>query len=292
MKMTGSYSDRVDAGVCLRIALAQLNSGSHDRDVNLRAAERAIDEAAAAGAELIVLPEFFNLPYFAQYWDRSLTSLAESADGPTMDMVRRCAAEREVFICSTIYERRRAGWYFDTAFLVNPFGEISGSYEKVHPAAVESLEKIYFRAGSRFPVWDIDGFKVAAIICYDHFFPESARCAALNGAELVIGPFAAPKSTTGLWREIMVTRAFENGVYMAPCNKVGREGEWLFKGSSMVVDPLGAVLSEAGEDDECIVLAEVFKKDVISARTKFPMVRDRMPSAYHPLVEEGLSSIT
>lgn len=264
----------------IRLALAQLNTASDDLDTNLCAATAAIDQAAHAGADLVVLPEFFNLPYFAQDWDTSRFALAESDTGPTMHVIREKARSHGIYVCATIYECRSAGLYYDTAFLVDPTGSIAGQYEKVHPAAVKSLEKIFFRPGSQFPVWNVNGVKVSAIICYDHFFPEAARSAMLNGADLLLGPFAAPLSTTRLWREIMAVRAFENGVYMAPCNKVGVEGNWTFRGHSMVVDPFGTAIASADEQNESIVLADIDPETVMQARAQFPMLRDRIPSAY------------
>ena len=284
MRKIGTFTEPSSGeGPHLRLALLQLNTPTNDLDANIAAAAAAIDQAAATGADLIVLPEFFNLSYFAQVWDTTLFTLAESQHGPTMSMVRARAKQYGVHICATIYERRDAGTYFDTAFMIDPCGKTMGTYEKVHPAAVKSLEKVYFRPGSHFPVWDVNGVKVSAIICYDHYFPEAARSAMLNGAELLLGPFAAPKSTTGYWREMMTIRAFENGLYMAPCNKVGREGEWDFRGASMVVDPTGQILASADEENECMVLADVKPQRVIDARSQYPMVRDRVPHAYEAI---------
>jgi predicted amidohydrolase len=182
---------------------------------------------------------------------------------------------------STIWEQEAAGLYYDTAMLIDPDGEIVGKYRKVQPAAVHSLEKIYFRYGSRFPVFTVGELRVGFIVCYDTFFPESARCAALNGAELIIVPFAAPQQL--LWRDVMRARAFENGVYFAPCNKVGLEGEWTFGGQSMIVDPLGEVLAEAGDTDEEIISATIDRDAVDAARVRYPMFRDRRPDLYRPI---------
>lgn len=285
MKLVGTLATDYRPNT-LRLALLQLNTSNEDLKENLVAASSAIDQAASAGADLAVLPEFFNLPYFAQSWDTSLFDLAETEDGPTLDMVRERARRHNIHIVATIYERRSAGVYFDTAFVVTPSGETLGRYEKVHPAAVKSLEKIYFRPGSDFPVWSINGVRVSVIICYDHFFPEAARCAMVNGADLLLGPFAAPKSTTAMWKELMAVRAFENGMYMAPCNKVGYEGKWDFRGLSSVVDPRGRLIASADEEHEAIVLADVMAAEVVAARTEFPMIRDRIPSAYSALTKE------
>jgi len=264
----------------LQLALVQMNSGSDEAATNVGKAVELVNQAAAQGARLVVLPEFFNVPYFAQYWDYHYMDLAESQDGPSMSRVRDAARENDVYLVATIFEEAAPGVYFDTAFLVSPDGDLVGAYRKTHPAAVKSLEKIFFKAGSSFPVWTVDGVRVSAIICYDHYFPETARCAALAGAELIVGPFAAPLETTGMWTAMMTVRAFENGVYMAPCNKVGREGDWTFRGRSMVVDPHGRCLADAGEESEIIVMAEVARSEVVKARTAFPMFRDRRPDLY------------
>jgi hypothetical protein len=96
---------------------------------------------------------------------------------------RKQSNARSVTICATILEEEAPGLYFDTAFLIGPAGEIAGKYRKTHSAAVLSLEKIYSRGGTRFPNWNVKGFRVGAIICYDHFFPEAARCSAVNGED-------------------------------------------------------------------------------------------------------------
>jgi predicted amidohydrolase len=269
----------------LRLALIQMNSGSSDTSQNVEKAISYVDGAADRGADLIVLPEFFNVPYFAQEWDYGAMEFAEPEDGYTLTAIRKKAVDRQVHICATIYEEARAGIYFDTAFLIASDGTIRGRYRKTHPAAVKSLEKIFFKGGSLFPVWTVNGVRVSAIICYDHYFPETARCAALSGADVVVGPFAAPLETTELWTAMMITRAFENGVYMAPCNKVGIEGSWTFRGKSMIVGPLGNVLAEAGQDSEEIVLAEISADIVNAARRQFPMLRDRRPEIYGAISE-------
>jgi N-carbamoylputrescine amidase len=186
-----------------------------------------------------------------------------------------------VNIVATIFEEEAAGLCYDSAIVIDRAGEIAGKYRKTHPAAVQSLEKIYFRYGSYFPVFRVDGWRVGAIICYDTLFPESARCVAVNGAELILVPFAAPEIKC--WREIMITRAFENGAYFAPCNKVGLEGEWIFGGSSMIVDPFGGVAAEMGAAGEGIISAELDRKEVFAARREKPMFRDRRPDLYTPI---------
>ena len=230
----------------LRLAQIQMQSKANARDENVAKACRYIDEVADEKPDLIVLPEFFNHEYVFQWRDYAHIDNAEPEDGHTIAAMREKAREHGTTICATIFEEQGPGVYFDTAFFIGPDGEVFAKYRKTHPAAVQSLEKIYFRGGTRFPVVDVKGFRVGVIICYDHVFPETARCATVNGAELILGPFAAPAFPT--WDALMVARAFENGVYMAPTNKVGLEGEWVFGGRSLVVDPFGQIVAKASDE--------------------------------------------
>lgn len=265
----------------MKLSLIQMNSPD-DRDANLARACERIDEAAETeNPDLIVLPEFFNIPYVFQYRDYKYIDTAEPDDGPTIKAVAERARKHNCHIVATIYEMESAGLYYDTAIVIDPEGEIVGKYRKVQPAAVQSLEKIYFRYGSHFPVFRLGEWRVGINICYDTLFPESARCAALNGADLIVVPFAAPPQK--LWRDVMRTRAFDNGVFFAPCNKVGTEGEWTFLGTSMIVDPYGEVVAEADDKAETIVSAELSLDQVTAARRRYPMMRDRRPELYGPI---------
>jgi N-carbamoylputrescine amidase len=265
----------------LKLALIQMNSG-WSREDNVAKACRHIDEAVEREhPELVVVPEFFNAPYVFQYRDYQYVDWAESDDGPTMGRMCGKAREHRIHLVATIYEEAAAGVYYDSAMLIDPEGRIVGKYRKVHPAAVQSLEKIYFRYGSHFPVFRIKGWQVGFNICYDTFFPESARCTTLNGAELILVPFAAPARP--YWRELMVTRAVENGVYFAPCNKVGKEGEWLFGGRSMIVNPAGEVQADAGDQGDGIISAVLERDAVFQARRYAPMLRDRRPDLYQSI---------
>ena len=265
----------------LRLALIQMQSKANARDENVEKACRYIDDLAVEKPDLIVLPEFFNHEYVFQYRDYGYIDCAEPESGHTITAIREKAREHRATICATIFEEEGPGLYFDTAFFIGPDGEIFGKYRKTHPAAVQSLEKIYFRGGTRFPNVSVKGFRIGVIICYDHCFPETARCAAVNGAEVILGPFAAPRFPT--WDELMITRAWENGVYLAPCNKVGLEGDWVFGGRSLVVDPFGEIVAQASDDGDDTIVAELDRDRIYAARRRWPMLRDRRPEVYGPL---------
>jgi predicted amidohydrolase len=262
----------------MRVTLIQMNSRTASRDENVARACAFIDQAAGDGADLVVVPEFFNNEYFPQYRDLRYMDYAEPADGYTQTAMKAKAREHGIYVVSTIFEMACPGHYYDTAMLISPTGEIVGKYRKVHPAALLSLEKIYFRGGSEFRVFRIGEWRVGFSICYDNLFPESCRCLALNGAELIVAPYATPIGDP--WENFLTTRALENGVYLAACNHVGHEGEWRMSGKSMIVDPGGKIVCKASETDEQLVGAEMDREAVIRARQRFPLFRDRRPDAY------------
>jgi predicted amidohydrolase len=273
----------------MRICLIQMNSRAAARDENVNRASQFITRAAADGAELVVLPEFFHCEYFPQYRDYKYMDYAEPDTGYTTCRMRSLAAALNIWIVSTIFEMERPGLYYDTAMLINPEGEIAGKYRKVHPAALLSLEKIYFRGGSSFPVFRVGEWTIGFSICYDNLFPESCRCLAIRGAELIIAPYATPIDDP--WENFLTTRALENGVFLAVCNHVGQEGDWRMAGKSMVITPGGRIAIQASGSDEAIVTLDVAREDVIVARRNFPLFRDRRPEVYSVIaapVEEWL----
>jgi N-carbamoylputrescine amidase len=265
----------------MRIALIQMNSRAAARNENVERASQYIADAARQKPGLVVLPEFFNNEYFPQYRDYRYMDYAEADDGYTQSRIKAEARRHGVYIVSTIFEMARPGLYYDTAMLISPHGDIVGKYRKVHPAALLSLEKIYFRGGSSFPVFPIGEWTVGFSICYDNLFPESCRCLALSGAELIIAPYATPVADP--WENFLTTRALENGVFLAACNHVGREGDWQMSGKSMVVDPLGKIVAKASDSNDEIVTAEFQREQVIEARRRFPLFRDRRPDAYRAI---------
>lgn len=273
----------------MRLSLIQMNSRAAARDENVERACQFVGRAAADGANLIVLPEFFNCEYFPQFRDYKYMDYAESDTGPTTERMRAQAKALKVWIVSTIFEMERPGLYYDTAMLINPEGEITGKYRKVHPAALLSLEKIYFRGGSSFPVFKVGEWTVGFSICYDNLFPESCRCLAVRGAELIIAPYATPIDDP--WENFLSTRALENGAFLAACNHVGQEGEWRMSGKSMIISPKGKIAVQASGSEEQIISLDIAREDVITARRSFPLFRDRKPEVYSAIstpVEELL----
>jgi N-carbamoylputrescine amidase len=265
----------------MKLSLIQMNS-TPDHGENVARAADYIDQAVAnEKPDLVVVPEFFNHPYVFQYRDYKHIDEAESENDIAISTMRDKARQHGIHIIATIFEVESAGLYYDSAIVIDRTGAILGRYRKAHPAAVRSLEKIYFRYGSYFPVFKVDDWRVGINICYDTFFPESARCSTVNGAELIVVPFACPPIEC--WRETMRTRAFENGVYFAPCNKVGLEGEWTFGGRSMIVAPNSEVLIEANDKTDETISATLERENVFESRRSWPMFRDRRPDLYAPI---------
>jgi N-carbamoylputrescine amidase len=267
----------------MKIACVQMTSTSGRQD-NIARACGFIDEAARSDVDLVVLPEFFNTLYFAQYHDTRYHELAEPDTGPTISAVAEAARRRRIAVVATIYEEVEAGLYFDTAMHIDRNGTIAFKYRKVHPAAVHSLEKIYFRHGSRFDTYLFEGWCVGIGICYDMGFPETARCLAVNGAELLIAPYAT--SRVNMFQEVLRTRAFENGCFLAAANKVGREGDWTFGGGSVIAGPTGAVLQCADTNSQTMIMASIDRLQVKEARLAYPARRDRRPDLYGDVTRE------
>ena len=216
----------------LRLALIQMQSKADARDENVAKACRYIDEVAGEKPDLIVLPEFFNHEYVFQYRDYAHIDCAEPESGHT---ITRDAGEGEGAPDDDLRDDLRGAG-------AGPLLR----HRLLHRARRRDLRQVPQDASGGRPEPREDllprrnplpgrereaASGSVSVICYDHCFPETARCATVNGAELILGPFAAPRFPT--WDQLMITRAWENGVYMAPCNKVGLEGDWVFGGRSL-----------------------------------------------------------
>ncbi len=269
----------------LKLSLIQMSSLENDLQGNIEKVSGYIEKAVLDSPDIIVLPEFFNHEYFFHRRDAAYFAYAESDSGPSIKAISALTKKHRVYIVATLYELEAPGLYYDTALIINPQGEICGKYRKTHPAAVRSLEKLYFKGGSKFPVFDILGWKIGISICYDNFFPETLRILTAKGAELVLAPFAT--AMIPFWEQVAVTRAVENGIYYAACNKVGQEidgDDWTNMGRSTIVNPFGNILSQAGSDQDEIISAELDRDSLVQFRQLFPALRDRRPEIYTDLV--------
>ena len=260
--------------------------------------KRRICDAAAQGAQIICVQELFRSQYFCQTEDLAAFDLAEPIPGPTTESFGKLAAELNVVIVGSVFERRMAGVYHNTAVVIDAGGALLGMYRKMHiPDDPRFYEKYYFTPGDLgFRCFDTRYARIAPLICWDQWFPEAARLAALGGAQILVYPTAigfhhSDASEAGTqhaaWETIQRSHAIANGVYVAAVNRVGHEGPagggLEFWGGSFVTDPQGRMLAKAGGSEEILVV-ECDPRVIESVRRNWPFLRDRRIDAYAPIV--------
>jgi len=281
------------------LGLVQMSAGA-DPAVNLRQAIERGAAAATQGAQIICLQELFRSHYFCQSENPKNFKLAESIPGPTTDALSALAAEREIVIVASVFERRSAGLYHNTAVVIDADGAIAGKYRKMHiPDDPLYYEKFYFTPGDLgFPSFQTRYARIGALVCWDQWFPEGARLSALSGAQILVYPTAIgwipnePRAVAQrqreAWELIQRSHAVANGVYVASVNRVGREGKIKFWGHSFVAGPLGEIVAQAGGEREQILLARCDLGKIEETRQSWPFLRDRRIDAYEPLLLRAL----
>ena len=279
-----------------RLALVQMRCGPDPQENRARAVEK-IRDAARQGAGIVCLPELFASQYFCQSEDHQYFELAEPIPGPSSEQLGALAGELSVVIIASLFERRAAGLYHNTAVVLDADGTLLGRYRKMHiPDDPLYYEKFYFTPGDLgFRSWDTQKGKLGVCVCWDQWFPESARLTALSGAQLLFYPTAigwhpGEKAEFGhgqhsSWETIQRGHAIANGCYVAAVNRVGHEapagGAGIeFWGQSFLCDPTGQIIAKAGVHDEEIVLADIDFARVEQQRTHWPFLRDRRIDAY------------
>jgi N-carbamoylputrescine amidase len=281
------------------MGLIQMSAGEKPED-NLAKAMERIAAAASQGAQIVCLQELFRSRYFCQSENQRNFKLAEPIPGPTTDALSALAAAREIAVVASVFERRSAGIYHNTAVIIDADGSIAGIYRKMHiPDDPLYYEKFYFTPGDLgFPSFQTRYAKVSALVCWDQWFPEGARSAALSGAQILIYPTAIgwipnePKLIAGqqrdAWELIQRSHAVANGVYVASVNRVGREGRIKFWGNSFVAGPFGEIVAHADGEREEILLANCDLGRTEEIRQSWPFLRDRRIDAYGPLLSRSL----
>jgi len=279
------------------LALVQMRCAS-DRATNMRRAIGFIEDAAKRGANIVCLPELFLGPYFCQKEDASLFDLAESIPGPSSDELGRVAKQCGVVLVASLFERRSAGIFHNTAVVFDVDGTIVGRYRKMHiPDDPLYYEKYYFTPGDLgFQTFATKHARIGTLVCWDQWFPEGARLTAMRGADVLIYPTAIgwhpkEKDQHGVnqqqaWETIQRSHAIANGVFVAAINRVGHEGPkdggLEFWGNSFVCDPFGVVLAKAGLDEELMVVT-CDRARMEDVRRNWPFFRDRRIDAYGDL---------
>src|SRR5256884_1000053 len=279
-----------------QVAMVQMRCGANPEQNLIRAIE-FIREAAKGGAEIVCLPELFRSQYFCQSEDHDNFSLAESIPGPSTHALTKLAREKSVVIVASLFEKRAAGAYHNTAVVIDADGTILGKYRKMHiPDDPSYYEKFYFTPGDLgFQSWKTTHGNIGVCVCWDQWYPEAARLTALRGAEIIIYPTAIGwhpsekkefgKAQHSAWETIQRSHAIANGCYVAVVNRVGHEapagGAGIeFWGQSFVVAPSGEVIARGSVDREEIVLAEIEWARIDESRTHWPFLRDRRVDAY------------
>ncbi len=264
---------------------------------NFKRAVRHVEQAAKDGARIICLPELFRSQYFCQSEDHKFFKLAEPIPGPSTRELSRLARKHKTVIVGSLFEKRAAGLYHNTAAIFDADGELMGIYRKMHiPDDPLYYEKFYFTPGDLgFRAWPSRHGKIGVCICWDQWYPEAARLTALQGAGILFYPTAigwhpGEKAEFGsqqhaAWETIQRSHAVANGCYVAAANRIGLEkpGEGPgieFWGQSFVAGPGGQILAKASVEREENLLVDVDFGQVDQTRVHWPFLRDRRIDAY------------
>ncbi|HWZ32928.1 MAG TPA: carbon-nitrogen hydrolase [Bryobacteraceae bacterium] len=285
------------------VGLVQMSCGL-DPNENVTKAEWKIREAAGRGAQVVCLQELFRSQYFCREENHDLFALAEPIPGPTTHTLGRLARELGVVIVASLFERRAAGIYHNTAAVIDTHGEVTGIYRKMHiPDDPLYYEKFYFTPGDTgFVNFDTRFGRLGVLVCWDQWYPEGARLSALGGANILFYPTAigwhpSEKAQYGAaqldaWQTIQRSHAIANGIYVAAVNRVGYEGSpesgIEFWGSSFVADPFGQVIGQASQTDEETLIVECDPQKMEEVRQHWPFLRDRRIDAYGPILNRWL----
>jgi len=269
---------------------------------NLKKVLALAERAARRGAQIICTPELFRSQYFCQSENYDNFKLAEPIPGPTTGAFQKLARKQKVVIIASIFEKRAAGVYHNSAAIIDADGTLLGIYRKMHiPDDPLYYEKFYFTPGDLgFRAWKTKHGKIGVLICWDQWYPEGARLTALQGADILFYPTAIgwhPREKARLgsdqhnaWELIQRSHAVANGCYVAVTNRIGLEkpvgGPGLeFWGQSFVAGTSGQILARASADEEELLVAPVDLGQVDVTRTHWPFLRDRRIDAYGDLTK-------
>jgi N-carbamoylputrescine amidase len=268
-----------------------------DRAGNVDRAEALVREAAGRGAQIVLLQELFETPYFCQDQRREHFALSAPAEGhPTLARMAALARELAVVLPVSFFERANNAHY-NSLQVIDADGRPLGVYRKSHiPDGPGYREKFYFNPGDTgFRVWDTAYGRIGAAVCWDQWFPEAARAMALQGAELLFYPTAIGSEpqdpaldSSGHWRRAMQGHAAANLVPVVASNRVGREraedSEIVFYGTSFIAGPTGELVAELGRAEEGVATARFDLDALQTQRASWGLFRDRRPDLYAPLL--------
>jgi N-carbamoylputrescine amidase len=281
------------------VAIVQ-SRAENSKAANVDKALARIAEAASAGANIVCLQELFSGRYPCQSEDHRRFADAEPIPGPTSEALAAAAREHSVVVIGSLFEKRAAGLYHNTAVVFDVDGTQAGLYRKMHiPDDPHYYEKFYFTPGDTgFRCFQTAHGAIGVCVCWDQWYPEAARLTALAGAQIIFYPTAIGwlhdekqeygASQHSAWETMMRSHAIANGVFVAAPNRTGTEDAIEFWGASFVADPNGNVLARAEHDAEQTLLVECDLGNIDVVRTHWPFLRDRRIDAYQGLTERYL----
>ena len=289
---------RASSGSVVQLGLLQ-HACTADPTANRKKTLALAERAAKQGAQIICTQELFTSQYFCQSEDYENFKLAETIPGPSTAAFQKLAKKYKVVIIASLFDKRTAGLYHNTAAIIDADGKLLGKYRKMHiPDDPLYYEKFYFTPGDLgFRTWQTRYGKIGVLICWDQWYPEGARLTALQGAQILFYPTAigwhpAEKKTNGAkqhgaWELIQRSHAVANGCYVAAVNRIGHElienvgGDGIeFWGQSFVAGTSGEIISKASVNKEEILITPVDLAQVDQTRTHWPFLRDRRIDAY------------
>jgi omega-amidase len=260
----------------MRIALIQMHVEAGKPEANYERVASLLQQAASAEnkPDVIVLPEMWNTGYALE----AIGDLADEEGRRTRAMFEAFSRQHSINIVAGSIAEKRVDGVYNTIRAFDRQGSEAGDYDKLHLFRLMEEEK-HLQPGGKIGRLTLDGESAGLMICYDIRFPELARTLALEGAKLLIVPAEWPHPRLHHWRTLLTARAIENQMYVIACNRVGQSGETSFFGHSMVIDPWGEIIAEAGEE-ETILTAEIDLGLVDEVRGRIPVFEDRRPSFY------------
>ncbi len=297
---------RTTAATTVCLGLLQ-TACSPSPEKNLRLTLSRVEHAARNGAQIICTQELFRSQYFCQSEDHANFKLAEPIPGPSTAAFQKLARKHKVVIVASLFEKRAAGVYHNTAAIIDADGGLLGVYRKMHiPDDPLFYEKFYFTPGDLgFRAWETRYGRIGVLICWDQWYPEAARLTAMQGAQILFYPTAigwhpSEKAANGAkqhasWELIQRSHAVANGCYVAAVNRIGHEvlagvgGDGIeFWGQSFVAGTSGEILAKASVDQQQTLIVPVDLAQVDTTRTHWPFLRDRRIDAYGGLIQRLL----
>lgn len=285
----------------IKVGLVQ-KSCSENASANLKGAVQGIRRAVTEGANIICLQELFLTRYFCDMENYDNFNFAEAIPGPTTTHFQKLAAELNVVILASLFEKVDAGIYFNTTIVIDADGSYLGKYRKNHiPDDPGYFEKFYFAPGDTgYQVFNTKFARIGVLICWDQWYPEAARITSLMGAQILFYPTAIGWATSQTdtvnqeqyqaWQTIQRAHAIANGVHVVSVNRCGIEKNMKFWGGSFVANPFGSILYQSPENKEDIKAVEIDLSQSDFYRIHWPFMRDRRVDTYSPLINRYLKS--